>query len=98
MNSIESYEFPDSPYVEVGFFKDISDVVDTNYFMLVNRRCLESESQSVTSFINKGGTYLIVDLSEDDTTLAGYDTSVGAIPFTTHLNPGEGKLFKVVPR
>ncbi len=92
---LESEEF-DTTYVQVGFFKDTT--ATTNYFMLVNRRCLENESQNVISYINKGGTYLIIDLYEDDTTIAGYETSVGAIPFTTHLEPGEGKLFKLVPR
>jgi len=100
MNSIESYEFAHSPYVEVAFFLDSpgGGAADTSYFMLVNRRCLPDEEQNVTCKINKGGPYLIIDLYEDDTTLAGYDTSVSAIPFTTHLEPGEGKLFKLVPK
>lgn len=99
VNSIKSYEFPDSPYVEVAFFVDSAGAApDTNYFMLVNRRCLENESQNVTSYVSKEGKCGIIDLYEDDTTHAEYDTSDGAIPFTTHLDPGEGKLFKIVPR
>jgi hypothetical protein len=103
IDSVKSQEYPDSAYIEVAFFKDTAGAVDTNYFMLVNRRCLTEEEQKVTCYIDKGGTYLIVDLCASvdgscisDTTLAG-DID-GTIPFTTHLDPGEGKLFKMVPR
>jgi hypothetical protein len=99
IDSLKSTEYTqsDTPYVEVGFFVDSAGVApDTDYFMLVNRRCLEDESQNVTSYINKTGAYLIIDLYENDTTLAGRLNNT--IPFTTHLDPGEGKLFKMVPR
>ncbi|MGB2697170.1 MAG: hypothetical protein WBD28_04835 [Candidatus Zixiibacteriota bacterium] len=97
INSLESTEY-DTPYVEVGFFKDTSDFVDTDCFMLVNRRCIEGKSQNVISYIDKLGEYMIIDLYQDDTVLVDYNESLQAIPFTTHLDPGEGKLFKMVPR
>jgi len=95
IGSIQSAEFPELPYIEVAFF---ADSLNTDYFMLVNRRCLPDESQNVTSYINQPVKYLIIDLYEDDTTLSSHNESLGAIPFTTQLDPGEGKLFKMIPR
>jgi hypothetical protein len=84
-------------YVQVGFFKDVAD---TDYFMLVNRQCLANEEQNVTVYMdsakigNKKMWYVIDQYSQDSTFTGAIN---GAIPFTTHLNPGEGKLFKLVP-
>jgi len=84
-------------YVEVGFLKDDAD---TSYFMLVNRQCLENEDQSVIAYLDSsvldGGKmwYVINQYSQDTTFTGAID---GEIPFTTHLEPGEGKLFKLAP-
>jgi hypothetical protein len=84
-------------YVEVGFFEDDAD---TNYFMLVNRQCLESENQSVIAYLDsaaldEGKMWYVIDQYSQETTFTG--AIDGEIPFTTHLEPGEGKLFKLVP-
>ncbi|MGB7061263.1 MAG: hypothetical protein WBF13_02775, partial [Candidatus Zixiibacteriota bacterium] len=95
VHSLKSAEF-DSAWIEVGFFKDS---VDTDYFMLVNRRCLSTEEQNVTVYIdsaeigNKKMWYVIDQYSQDTTFTGAID---GIIPFTAHLEPGEGKLFKLV--
>jgi hypothetical protein len=83
-------------YVEVGFFEDNAD---TDYFMLVNRQCLENEDQSVIAYLDsaildKGKMWYVIDQYSQDTTFTG--AMNGSIPFTTHLDPGEGKLFKLV--
>jgi hypothetical protein len=39
---------PDSTYIEVGFF----DQSDTSYFMLVNRKCLETEHETLSIYFN----------------------------------------------
>ena len=85
----------DTSYIQLGFFKDD---LNNDYFMLVNRRCLEDESQSVTSYIDKSGEYMVIDLYLNDTVLVDYYESLETIPFTTRLEPGQGKLFKLVPR
>jgi hypothetical protein len=83
-------------YVQVGFFKDDAD---TDYFMLVNRQCLENEDQNVTVYIDSASIgnkkmWYVIDQYSQDTTFTGAIN--GAIPFTTHLAPGEGKLFKLI--
>ncbi|MGB2696525.1 MAG: hypothetical protein WBD28_01540, partial [Candidatus Zixiibacteriota bacterium] len=105
VNHIQSLEYQDSAYIEVAFFVDSAGAApDTDYFMLTNRRCLPDEDQNVTCYINKSGRYKIIDLCASvsgscipDSTITGYIDSTLLTPFTTHLNPGEGKLFKMVP-
>ena len=97
IHHLKSAEF-ESPWIEAGFFKD---TVNTNYFMLVNRRCLSTEAQNVTVSIDSAGMgehkkmWYVIDQYSQDTTFTGAIN--GTIPFTTHLDPGEGKLFKLVP-
>jgi hypothetical protein len=84
-------------YVEVGFFEDDAD---TDYFMLVNRQCLENEDESVIVYIDNNAIgeekmWYVIDQYSQDTTFTGAMNE--AIPFTTHLEPGEGKLFKLAP-
>jgi hypothetical protein len=52
----------------------------------------------VTSYIDKSGEYMVIDLYLNDTVLVDYNESLETIPFTTRLEPGQGKLFKLVPR
>jgi parallel beta-helix repeat protein len=97
IESVQSAEF-DSAWIEAGFFKDS---VNTDYFMLVNRRCLSSEEQNVTAYIDSSAMntnrkmWYVIDQYSQDTTFTG--AIDGTIPFTTHLEPGEGKLFKLMP-
>ena len=95
VDSLKSAEFG-SPWIEVGFFKD---TVNTNYFMLVNRRCLSTEAQNVTVYLDSAKIgnkkmWYVIDQYSRDTTFTGAIN--GDIPFTTHLDPGEGRLFKLV--
>jgi hypothetical protein len=95
ISHLKSAEFT-SPWIEVGFFKD---TVNTNYFMLVNRRCLSTEAQNVTIYLDSAKIgnkkmWYVIDQYSRDTTFTGAIN--GDIPFTTHLDPGEGKLFKLV--
>ncbi len=88
---------PESTYVQVGFFEDDTD---TSYFMLVNRQCLEGEDQNVIAYIDNAligdeTMWYVIDQYSQDTTFTG--AMDGTIPFTTHLEPGEGKLFKLAP-
>jgi hypothetical protein len=95
INTVKSTEF-DSAWIETGFFKDGSNA---DYFMLVNRRCLSIEAQNVTVYIDSAGMsehkkmWYVIDQYSHDTTFTGAIN--GSIPFTTHLDPGEGKLFKL---
>jgi len=86
------YPATDNLYAEVGSFEDKAD---TSFFMLVNRRTLANEDQDITVWMNKTGHSYVVDMFSGDTVLTG-NVGTGA-PFTTHLDPGQGKLFKVVP-
>ncbi len=99
IDSVKSNEYAlDSIFAEVGFFKDDAD---TDYFMLVNRRCLSTEKQNVTVYIDSAEMaaakkmWYVIDQYSQDTTFTGAIN--GAIPFTPHLDPGQGKLFKLVP-
>lgn len=96
IDSLKSTEF-ESPWIKVAFFQDTAQ---TDYFMLVNRRCLSTEEQNVTVYIDNAQIgdetmWYVIDQYSQDTTFTG--AIDGAIPFTTHLDPGEGKLFKLAP-
>jgi hypothetical protein len=83
------------PHVQVGFFTH----GDTNYFMLVNRRCLSDEGDSFRVFIETDTTdnELLIYGAED--MYSGYTEGIpqcGYFPeFTVSLEPGEGKLFRL---
>jgi len=80
-------------FAEAAFF----DLSGSDYFMLINRRCRDSETQSLRAWLNQSaGMYYVINTYTYDTVLTGSLAS-GAIPFTTTLSPGEGKLFKIVP-
>jgi hypothetical protein len=94
IQSVQSLSYPTRPYVEVAFFKDT--VSGDDYFMLVNRRCLASESQQVRASLGlPSGMYYIVDKYSYDTVLTG-TLPDNTVPFTTSLGPGQGKLFKII--
>ncbi len=90
INSITSDRFPqDSVWVEVGLFHD--NLYD--YFMLVNRRCLSTETQQVTVELSRSGLWAVKDMySGEESWLT---SSEGVMSFTTTLGPGEGKLFRL---
>jgi hypothetical protein len=96
IDSIRSDNPADEPHwVEVGFFSADSGQY-TDYFMLVNRECLGSEAADYDiSFTNERGLYC---------RRAMYTDSIIAMingsgdQFMVHLEPGEGKLFRLEPR
>lgn len=89
ITSVSSAQFPIAQaYIELAYFTG-------DHFMLVNRRVRSSETQDVTVWLNKPNHSYVIDLNTGDTVLTGNTGSSGA-PFTAHLNPGEGKLFKVI--
>ncbi len=81
---------PESTCVQVGFFEDYGD---NPYFMLVNRRTLESQQDSVRVYLNlPDGPYLATDMYDDSyiTKLFGFSNVL-----EVSLQPGEGRLFKL---
>lgn len=90
ITSVSSAQYSiDRTYVELAFFSG-------DHFMLVNRRVRAHEGQDVTLWLNKSDHRYVIDLVTGDTVLTG-NTGASGAPFTTHLDPGQGKLFKVVP-
>jgi len=92
----------DKAYVEIATFEHSN----TDYLLLVNRRCLSTETQGVRVELDlPGDQYYIIDLdsvgSGDDMYYAFIDTTYsaklnGKIPFSTYLAPGQGKFFKII--
>ena len=77
----------DSTYVQVGFFEHI----DTSYFMLVNRKCLEGEDETLKVYFDiPNGPYLLRDMYTEEPSTGGY-------PSLISLKPGEGRLFRIEP-
>jgi len=85
-------------FVELGLFKKTTSFSDSylDYFMVVNRRCLESEGRNISVKINKSGTgfknWKVTDIGRD-TSYVILDTGSVSIYF----EPGCGKLFRLEP-
>ncbi|GAB4315966.1 MAG: hypothetical protein Kow0074_03790 [Candidatus Zixiibacteriota bacterium] len=95
VDSIRSVDFPAKPYLEVAIFQDTTTQDD--YFFLVNRRCLASETQQISAWLDlDSGYYHIVDQFSHDSTLISAAPTGGHAEFATSLEPGQGKLFKVI--
>ncbi|MBS1494936.1 MAG: hypothetical protein JST55_15590, partial [Bacteroidetes bacterium] len=105
-NSIDE-ETTSNRYLQASVFNN--DSVDTRYFMIVNRRCspivatypdgqrkiqvkFNANSSSFANFNN----WKIIDL-EADTSVATFDKTVSSYVDLGWFNPGQGKLYKVVP-
>jgi parallel beta-helix repeat protein len=79
----------DSTYVQVGFF----DYGRDDYFMLVNRKCLATEYESLQVYVDKSdGPWLAVDMFTNEP----IGKVCGLAPLIVPLQPGEGRLFKLV--
>ncbi len=96
IRDIGSSVFPSDEYIEVGVFKDTT--ANEDYFMLVNRRCLETEAETLEVTTNKGGVCLIEDMytGADNTHDAAYTSDESGIFTAVTFLPGEGRLFKLV--
>ena len=83
--------------IELGTFKRMDEGIDsTNYFMVVNRVCNNSDGsvsspQSISIVLN--GYQSIIDKSNGQTISGSYNTSNNRTTFTVSLDPGKGKLF-----
>ncbi len=86
-----------STFVELGTFKKTSDFSNTNleYFMVVNRRILSSETRNITITFNKSSSYTTWKLREVGTDNYWIVSNIGS--FQATYTPGEGKLFKFEP-
>jgi parallel beta-helix repeat protein len=79
----------DSTYVQVGFFDD----GNSDYFMVVNRKCLDTEYESLKVYVDiSGGPWLAIDMFTNEP----IDKVCGLSPLIVPLQPGEGRLFKLV--
>ena len=88
IDSIVGIRHPDSTYVQVGFFNDS----DTSYFMLVNRKCLEGEDETLKVYFDiPNGPYLLRDMYTDQPSYTFYANC----PSIISLKPGEGRLFRI---
>jgi tetratricopeptide (TPR) repeat protein len=86
-----STNFPsETYYVELGIFRNFS--TSTDYFMLVNRRTLSSESRSIAVTLNNTGFNEILEISSGKKFIIGASGT-----FTDTFSPGEGKLYKISP-
>ncbi|HUU44956.1 MAG TPA: right-handed parallel beta-helix repeat-containing protein [Acidobacteriota bacterium] len=91
IDSVRSLDY-ENPYIQVAFFEDT--VSDDDYFMLVNRRCLGSESQDLIVHLDLDTNVLVVDAFTYDTVSVLECSGQGA--FAVTLEPGQGKLFKMM--
>ncbi len=93
IDSITSSEEPH--WVEVGFFSADTGQY-TDYFMLVNRECLETEAADYDVFFAaESGVYRIRDMYIDS--IVAVVNGLGD-RFLVRLDAGEGKLLRLEPR
>ncbi|MBS1494038.1 MAG: T9SS type A sorting domain-containing protein [Bacteroidetes bacterium] len=96
-----------SRYIQASVFNN--DSADTRYFMVVNRRCsplsagnpsggrtVQIKFNANSSSFNHFNNWKIIDV-EADTTVATFDKTVSTFINLGWYNPGQGKLYKVVP-
>ncbi len=82
-------------FVQIGLFHSNTNIND-KYFMLVNRHCLPSDTLTVTVNISSASTFFISDMLTGQPA-TGQLAAGSAVPFSYKLQPGEGRLFRVVP-
>ncbi len=102
------YECYDERYVQAAVFKNTGEV-NPNYFMIVNRRCspvmtgypdgkrfirvsFDPNSPSFPVY----RTWKILDIGNDRWSQT-FDKTTGSLIDLGEFNPGEGRLYKVVP-
>ncbi|MGH2567437.1 MAG: hypothetical protein ACRDGA_03790, partial [Bacteroidota bacterium] len=84
--------------IEIGTFKRMDQGTDsTNYFILVNRVCNNSDgsvsSPQNVSVVVTNGKYFIQDQRTKAISVGTYDGGTNRTTFSITLAPGEGKLF-----
>ncbi|NUM66044.1 right-handed parallel beta-helix repeat-containing protein [candidate division KSB1 bacterium] len=88
-------------YIEIGDFTHPTS--GENYFLLVNRRCDDGDTQTLTvTLTSSGSRRLIEDVLASRMPWDGHSNRVayrtldaGETDFVVTLNPGEGRLFRV---
>lgn len=108
VQSIQSEEYPENPYIQIGHFQH--QTTGEKYFILVNKRCclendgecFEYEDQTLTVTLNINSNYLLEDVlaslepwDGDQNRVAYRYFGTGENTFTVRLKPGEGKLFRL---
>ena len=91
IDSVTSLRFVGNPYAEVGLFNGPGGSL---YFMLVNRRSLSSDSQTVRVHMPETSPALLVDQYLFDSLFVDF---CGGYHADIPLAPGEGKLFRLIP-
>jgi YVTN family beta-propeller protein len=81
--------------VQVGLFHHKTNTND-KYFMLVNRHCLPTDTLTVTINISNTEPFFITDMLTGNPA-SGQLTAGTNVPFSYKLQPGEGRLFRIVP-
>lgn len=92
ITSVSTSDASAETFVELGLFSNSTDNLD--YFYVVNRRVLSTESRDVEITLNESG-YATWRISEIGTNNSWIVSNTGN--FTTNYQPGEGKLFKLEP-
>ncbi|MDO8969113.1 MAG: NHL repeat-containing protein, partial [Saprospiraceae bacterium] len=81
--------------VQAGVLHNKTNAND-KYFMLVNRHCLPTDTLTVTVSISNAEPFFITDMLTGSP--ASGQLPAGAnVPFSYKLQPGEGRLFRIVP-
>lgn len=85
---------PTETYIELGLFEDSRLDPNVDYFMVVNRRCQNTEARTINITIHKDAStyYFIREMLSGTETLFQTNSS-GNYTFTDNLNPGQGKLY-----
>lgn len=96
VDTVHSSSFPSAPYIQTAFYKDETGY---DYILLVNRRCLLSESQTVGVLVKYNEPPFNTDpghwlITQDMVTGFTDTTQYG---FGTVIPPGGAKLIKVTP-
>ncbi len=89
-SGISGQDDANQTYIEVGEF---TDALNNNYFMLVNRRTINTENRTITVNFNTGGaSWEISDVASGNVWVIAPDGN-----FSDNLSAGEGRLYKISP-
>ena len=92
ISSVTTLDAANQRFVELGLYKNGGNI---DYFMVVNRRTLSTESRNITVTFNKSSSYTTWRVTEVGSNNTWIVSKTGN--FQTTYQPGEGKLFKFEP-
>lgn len=88
---VNVWDIQNAEYIEVGSFTHNDGSL---YFMLVNRKCHINDTQTMLVEVNVSGqANSILDVLANQNI---YETSSGSKTFEVTLEPGEGRLYKII--